>query len=248
MKIVLITSGIDDLSRRFHEMPGTPCAVIDLDSWSAQRKLKSLVRSALGLVFHSRFESLAGYCKKHKLRYFRVDRAHKSAIEAVLQQTSADLVITYRCPIVPTKYLSGLRFGAINLHNSLLPAFRGGDPLFWQVLHAVEDTGVTVHGLSDTVDAGPIFKQVRVKRPKHVSEKTLSHLLNVAHGFQALSDTVELLQTGGAVPEAQALETDLPSAPNGSRQGWRQLPQAQALNADELKDVACFLGESQSDQ
>jgi len=94
MNIVLITAGIDGLSRRFHDMPGTPTAIIDLDSWSAQRKFKSLVRSALGLVFQSRFESLAGYCKKHKLRYFRVDRTAKSGIERVLQQTSADLVIT----------------------------------------------------------------------------------------------------------------------------------------------------------
>ncbi len=198
------------------------------------------------MVFPSRFESLNDYCKTHRMQYFRVDRANKSVIQSVLKDVSADLVITYRCPIVPTRYLNSLQYGAINLHNSLLPAFRGGDPLFWQVLHAVEDTGVTVHGLSDTIDAGPIFKQVRVKRPRYVSEKELSHLLNVVHGFEAISDTVKLLQAGGITPEVQEAVTDLPSAPNGARTNWRQLPEAQQLNADELKDVACFLGEAES--
>jgi len=99
--------------------------------------------------------------------------------------------------------------------------------------------------LSDTIDAGPIYKQLRIKRPKYISEKELSHLLNVVNGFDALSDTIKLLQTGEAVPEAQSLETDLPSAPNGARNGWRQLPQAQQLSADEIRDVVCFLGEVQ---
>ncbi len=201
-----------------------------------------LVRSCAGLVFKDRYDSIKDYSGKAGLRYFAVDRNEKAQIESILLNVSADMVITYRCPIIPTRYLTGLPHGAINLHSSLLPAFRGGDPLFWQVLNGVEETGVTVHRLSDQVDAGPILKQVVVQRPKNVSEAELANFLTIEQGLPALRDTVQAIIDDTLVPMVQPDEVDAPAAPNGARSRWRELANERGLGATEREDLACFLG------
>ena len=50
----------------------------------------------------------------------------------------------------------------LNLHPSMLPAYRGPAPLFWQFRNGEPNLGVTVHRVSDELDAGPILAQRRV--------------------------------------------------------------------------------------
>ncbi len=45
----------------------------------------------------------------------------------------------------------------INIHPSVLPRYRGANPIFWQLKNAESQTGVTLHLLSDVLDAGDIF-------------------------------------------------------------------------------------------
>ncbi len=242
MRIVMITAGIDDLVRQFHTMPASPIAIIELDDWSVSKRIKHWVRSVLGLVMKRRFDSVKSYCRKHDLHYFAVDRHNKAEIETRLREVSAGMVITYRCPIVPTRYLQSLENGSINLHSSLLPAFRGGDPLFWQLIHGVKETGVTVHRLVDEVDAGPILKQVKVRRPRKVSEQALARLLNVEIGFAALCDTVQAVRDDAVESVVQPAQVDAVKAPNGERGMWRELADQHGLDTLGREDLEYFLG------
>lgn len=51
------------------------------------------------------------------------------------------------------------RLGCYNLHPSLLPAYRGPMPMFWQFRNAESSFGVTLHQLVDKLDSGPIILQ-----------------------------------------------------------------------------------------
>jgi methionyl-tRNA formyltransferase len=53
--------------------------------------------------------------------------------------------------------------GIINLHGSLLPAYRGAAPVQWAVLRGEAETGVTVFRLVEQMDAGPILAQRRTR-------------------------------------------------------------------------------------
>ena len=48
---------------------------------------------------------------------------------------------------------------AVNLHGSLLPKYRGRATAFWPLYYGDEETGVTAHLMTDTLDAGPILAQ-----------------------------------------------------------------------------------------
>jgi len=49
--------------------------------------------------------------------------------------------------------------GAVGLHGSLLPKYRGGAPLVWAMIHGEKETGVTLFYLEDGVDEGDIIGQ-----------------------------------------------------------------------------------------
>jgi len=58
--------------------------------------------------------------------------------------------------ILPQWVLSLPRFGAYNLHASLLPRWRGANPIAWAIRACDEQTGVTLMKMDEGVDTGPI--------------------------------------------------------------------------------------------
>ncbi len=61
--------------------------------------------------------------------------------------------------IIPACLLALPRHGFLNVHPSLLPHFRGPQPLFWQLRQGVSPVGVTVHWMDTGLDTGDIAAQ-----------------------------------------------------------------------------------------
>lgn len=78
---------------------------------------------------------------------------------------------------LPEKWLKRLKVGGLNIHPSLLPAYRGPAPLFWQFRQAEMNTGVTLHVLDDDFDSGPIVAQAAVPLADGVSEAEAERLM-----------------------------------------------------------------------
>jgi methionyl-tRNA formyltransferase len=51
------------------------------------------------------------------------------------------------------------RFGFINVHSSLLPAYRGAAPINWAIINGERETGVTIMRVEREMDSGPILLQ-----------------------------------------------------------------------------------------
>ena len=64
--------------------------------------------------------------------------------------------------LLPRAVLAAARRGALNMHGSLLPRFRGRAPVNWAVLHGATETGATLHYMVDRADAGDIVDQQAV--------------------------------------------------------------------------------------
>ncbi len=85
---------------------------------------------------------------------------------ALLAQLRPDVIAVACFPqLFPPSLLAMPRFGCLNLHPSLLPAYRGPEPLFWIARHDERVTGVTLHRLSEQADSGDIVAQTRFERP-----------------------------------------------------------------------------------
>ncbi len=72
------------------------------------------------------------------------------------------------------------RLDCVNLHPSLLPAYRGPAPLFWQLRSGETEVGVTLHRVDERIDAGDIVCQSRVPLPRGAGARTLNRRLAAA--------------------------------------------------------------------
>lgn len=82
---------------------------------------------------------------------------------------------------VPQSILSLARKGSFNVHPSLLPQFRGPNPLFWQLREGVCEFGITMHRMTDNFDAGNIISQQKIKLNDGLYNTEITNLLaNVA--------------------------------------------------------------------
>ena len=65
--------------------------------------------------------------------------------------------------ILRKEVLSLPRFGALNIHPSLLPKFRGPSPYVSAILADERETGVSLMQMEERMDAGPVLAQARVE-------------------------------------------------------------------------------------
>jgi len=100
--------------------------------------------------------------------------------------------------------------GAVNIHPSLLPHFKGIDPVLHARLRGSQDLGVSVHRISPAFDAGALLAQAPVAIDPAASLLAATAQL-FDRGAQLLLDTLPLLQAGFA---------GRPQPPGGSYDSW----------------------------
>jgi methionyl-tRNA formyltransferase len=82
---------------------------------------------------------------------------------AYLRSIHADIAVVCCYPRrLPMVLVESAKMGGINIHPSLLPAYRGPEPLFWIYRNGEHDSGVTLHRVAASLDAGPILAQERI--------------------------------------------------------------------------------------
>ena len=103
------------------------------------------------------------------LRFARGNQIPVSAPEVYMSnKVAADIIVVSGYPKrIPKGIIQSARIAAINIHQSLLPAYRGRHPLNWAIINGETLTGVTLHYLNERFDDGKIIKQESVKIEKN---------------------------------------------------------------------------------
>lgn len=138
---------------------------------------------------------------------------------AQLRSLEADLFCVATFPrLFGANLLSLPRLGILNVHASLLPKHRGPDPIFWAYFENEAETGVTVHWMSEKVDAGDIVLQSRIAIPRGSSGATL-YMQLAEIGARLLVDAVRRISNGTATrtPQDERMAT---SDPTPSKMTW----------------------------
>ena len=87
--------------------------------------------------------------------------------------------------------------GAINVHASLLPKYRGAAPINWALVRGETETGVSIITLADKIDAGEILGQSATPiRPNETAGELHDHLAQLAAPL--LMDTLAQIEAGTA--------------------------------------------------
>jgi methionyl-tRNA formyltransferase len=96
----------------------------------------------------------------HWHRYFRRRGQAIPEIVDEYQALTPDLnVLAFATSILPPEIAQHPRHGSICFHPSLLPSYRGGAALSWQIILGATQTGVSVFRIEEDVDCGPVLVQ-----------------------------------------------------------------------------------------
>ena len=119
-------------------------------------------------------------------------RAHMLSLQPDLLVSSA------YARIVPEAVLAIPTIGAINVHPSLLPEYRGVLAVLWALYEGRTKVGVTIHQMTVPVDTGPIVAQASLDVTPHADPAEVQRMLG---GLAAplLKETLEQIRASGQI-------------------------------------------------
>jgi len=123
-----------------------------------------------------------------------------------LRELAPDLVVVAAYgKILPREVLELPRFGCWNIHASLLPAYRGADPVRWALIRGERETGITIMQMDEGLDTGPILLQKVTPIGEEETGGELYERLSRL-GAVALIEALELHREGKLKPRPQPEE------------------------------------------
>ena len=112
-----------------------------------------------------------------------------------LKELNADLQVVVAFRMLPEKIWSMPRFGTMNLHGSLLPAYRGAAPIQWAIINGEKITGLTTFFLRHQIDTGHIIRQREIPILPEDNAGTLHDRMMIS-GAGLVLGSVDLIASG----------------------------------------------------
>lgn len=149
---------------------------------------------------------VADWAQGHQITLIKPERSQ----ELVGTIEDLDLVLTIGYGVLlPESILSLPKHGFLNLHFSLLPAYRGAAPAQRALQNGDLVTGVTVFQLDKGMDTGPIFAQQSINiDPSWRSFELLQHLSHL--GPDVVQKSFDMIQNGVSSKNQEGLATNAP--------------------------------------
>ncbi|MDK9583494.1 bifunctional UDP-4-amino-4-deoxy-L-arabinose formyltransferase/UDP-glucuronic acid oxidase ArnA [Lelliottia wanjuensis] len=142
------------------------------------------------------FSSVARIAAEREIPVYAPDDVNHPLWVDRIQKLAPDVIFSfYYRNLLCDEILSAANAGAYNLHGSLLPKYRGRAPLNWVLVNGETETGVTLHRMVKSADAGAIAAQQRVGIEADDTALTLHHKLCAA-AQTLLRDALPALREG----------------------------------------------------
>jgi len=152
------------------------------------------------------FRSVRHVAGQHQLEVIAPPDVNAPEVVAKIGALEPDLLVSVMFRQLLKKGLLDMpRRGALNLHPSLLPKFRGRSPINWALVEGESETGVTLHYMVEKADRGDIVAQRRIAIDEEDTALTLHRKATEAARL-LIRETYPLLAAGRAqrVPQNHA--------------------------------------------
>lgn len=146
--------------------------------------------------------AVAEYARSHGLTPIQQENLAEESFLAKLSALAVAIFVVVAFRILPVKLFSIPSRGAINLHASLLPKYRGAAPIQWALINGETTTGLTTFLIAQKVDTGGILLQDRIDiRPDETADELSMRM--AAMGGDLLVRTLDLLESDDCTPLPQ---------------------------------------------
>lgn len=144
------------------------------------------------------------FAVRHHIPVLQPDKLRDPEFVEVLRGIGADLFVVVAFRMLPEVIWSMPPKGTINLHGSLLPAYRGAAPIQRAIMDGATETGVTTFFLEKDIDTGRIIAQRKMSIGPDETAGSLHDRMKVA-GAECLVDTVARIANGTvtSIPQSE---------------------------------------------
>ena len=125
---------------------------------------------------HHMYEPFKEFVESKALNFIPYNDLKSPELINTIKELNVDMAVV--CSFnykIPKELLSAVKDGFINLHPSLLPAYRGANPYSRVIMNNEKETGVTIHHMSEEFDKGDIILQMKCPIEKN---ETMGSLFN----------------------------------------------------------------------
>jgi len=136
------------------------------------------------------------------LNFIPVHSLKDESFRAKLKSYNPDIFVVVAFRILPKSLLEIPRMGAVNLHTSLLPKYRGAAPIQHALLNGDNETGITTFLIEAEIDTGAILLQKKISISPKDNFGTLSEKIADA-GANLVLKTLDQLDEGLIQPTPQ---------------------------------------------
>jgi methionyl-tRNA formyltransferase len=113
-----------------------------------------------------------------------------------------DIFVVVAFQILPKSLIDLPKFGALNLHASLLPKYRGAGPIQWSLMNGDKTSGITVFQIMPSVDTGDILLQEKMDIFPYDNMLTLGTRLSTI-GANLVVNALDGIEAGSLQPIIQ---------------------------------------------
>ena len=175
---------------------------------------------------HGTYDSFKRFALSRNMNFIEWDDLKASMLIDYIKSLDVDVAVVssfnYK---IPKELLEATKAGFINIHPSLLPKYRGGNPYSTVIMNGEKETGVTLHFMDEGFDTGDIIVQKAVQIAPLETMGTLFNRLNFL-GMQMLVAVLAQFEKG-----------DLPR--------YKQ-PEGKFIEGKSIKDNDLFIDYSKS--
>ena len=130
--------------------------------------------------------------KKSKLNYSILESIDSKEALNILKKTDMGLVCGFPY-ILKERHLRLVKYGFLNLHAGLLPKYRGGSPLNWQIINNEKFFGISVIKLNKEIDDGDIVEEKKFRLLKRYKIEDLHRIANKNFGKMLFKSIIKVL-------------------------------------------------------
>ena len=139
----------------------------------------------------------------HGLPVYQPKRIRDEESVGFLETVEADVMVVVAFgQLLPKKILEMKKYGCINVHGSLLPAYRGAAPIQWAVINGERESGVTTMQMDEGLDTGDMLLKAVVPLETDETGGSLFEKLSKA-GAELCVETLRQLEAGTVTPKKQ---------------------------------------------
>lgn len=141
--------------------------------------------------------------REYGLPLLQPENVRTPEFEAAVRRLSPDMIVTAAYGrILPAGILAIPPMGCLNIHASLLPAYRGAAPVQWCLINGESETGITIMLMNEGMDTGDILLAQSLVIPEDINAGDLSSLLSDM-GAGLLPAAIDGFLSGRLKPAAQ---------------------------------------------